>query len=140
MKALSFIPIHVYNPTEGSYSNKKYCRIQIFGDKIYNNMIKHGVVEHKTDKLKAPNISKEFKKDLEKIDTPDQEVMVEIIVTEVSTEVIEEYGSDFFGLTTEGGEDNQSLEYDTGDFLLESIGSSGEIMAELTVFHSRNPN
>lgn len=82
--------------------------------------------------ISAPeSVIKEFKKDLEKIDTPDQEVMVEIIVTEVSTEVIEEYGSDFFGLTTEGGEDNQSLEYDTGDFLLESIGSSGEIMAEL---------
>ena len=88
--------------------------------------------------ISAPEaVIKEFKKDLEKIDTPDQEVMVEIIVTEVSTEVIEEYGADLFGLTTEGGEDNQTLEYDTGDFLLESIGSSGEIMTELRALEEK---
>lgn len=88
--------------------------------------------------ISAPKaVIEEFKKDLKKIDTPDQEVMVEIIVTEVSTEVIEEYGSDLFGLTTEGGADNQSLEYNSGDFIFESIGSAGEIMAELRALEQR---
>lgn len=101
---------------------------------FYSDYVSTSTTEERDQVLtiSAPEpVIKEFKKDLSKIDTPDQEVMVEIIVTEVSTEIIEEYGSNLFGLTTEGGTDSQSLKYETGDFLLESIGSSGEIIAEL---------
>lgn len=53
-------PIKTYNPTKGAYSSKKYCRIQIFGDEIYNSLVKHGVLENKTLILKPPNINKKF--------------------------------------------------------------------------------
>jgi hypothetical protein len=54
-------PINVYEPTEHSYSDNDYCRIEIFGDNIYNLLNSHGVVEHKTDILTAPDINNKFK-------------------------------------------------------------------------------
>jgi len=54
-------PIKIYKPTESSYSNKEFCRIEIFGEKIYKLMNKHGVIENKTDILKAPKIDSKFK-------------------------------------------------------------------------------
>ncbi|SHJ48604.1 LAGLIDADG family homing endonuclease [Tepidibacter formicigenes] len=53
-------PIKVYNPIENSYSKKQYCRIQIFGEEIFNNLVKHGVIENKTLRLEPPNIKKDL--------------------------------------------------------------------------------
>ncbi|MFP4372421.1 MAG: hypothetical protein ACLFQ4_09410 [Halanaerobium sp.] len=88
--------------------------------------------------ISAPEaIIKEFKNDLKEIDTPDREIMVEIIVTEVSSEVIEEYGSDLFGLTTESGSEMESMEYDGSSFLFEAADSAGQIMAELKALEEK---
>lgn len=45
-----------YTPNSNSYSNKKYSRLQIFGDKIYNDLKSHGVFPNKTLILKSPKI------------------------------------------------------------------------------------
>ena len=88
--------------------------------------------------ISAPEaVIMEFKNDLKEIDTPDREIMVEIIVTEVSSEVIEEYGSDLFGLTTEAGSEMESMEYDGSRFLFEAADSTGQIMAELKALEEK---
>lgn len=54
-------PIRIYNASPGnSYSDNRYCRIQLFGEKIYNDLVTHGVVEHKTLKITPPELSEEL--------------------------------------------------------------------------------
>ena len=53
-------PVHVYK-SSGGYSNNDYCRLQIFGEDIYNNLVSHGVVPNKTLILKPPTISKKLR-------------------------------------------------------------------------------
>lgn len=60
--------------------------------------------------ITAPeSIIKRFKKDLEEIDLPEKQVLIKMIVTEVSTEVLHEKGSDFIQLFT--GEVSGDLSY-----------------------------
>lgn len=51
-------PIHEYIPNKSNYSNKNYCRIQIFGEKIFNDLGKYGVSPNKTLIVKPPAIDK----------------------------------------------------------------------------------
>lgn len=55
-------PIKDYTTDLAYKSNAKYSRIIVSSDKMYNDLIQHGVYEKKTDILKPPTI----KKDLEK--------------------------------------------------------------------------
>lgn len=50
--------IHTYTPakTSSSYSSSPYCRIQIFGDDICDDLQKHGVATNKTNMLRAPSV------------------------------------------------------------------------------------
>lgn len=57
------VPIHVYSPSRKStnYSANKYARIQFFGEKICNDLIRQGVFAHKTAILEPPkNIPKDL--------------------------------------------------------------------------------
>lgn len=49
-------PIRTYVPTKGGYSTKPYCRVQVFGEDIYEELVSHGVAEHKTLIVKPPKI------------------------------------------------------------------------------------
>ena len=103
---------------------------------FYENYVRTSSERDQVLTISAPEqVIEEFKKDLAKIDTAPQEVLVEVVVTEVSTDVIKEYGSDLFGLTVSSGEydepfDTYSLEYD-GLLALEAAGPIGELMASL---------
>lgn len=45
-------PISVY--TSSGYSNTEYCRMIITSEKMYEDLVSHGVVEHKTNVLEYP--------------------------------------------------------------------------------------
>lgn len=50
-----------YEASEGnSYGTERYCRLQIFGEEIFDNMVKHGVVPNKTEIVKPPKINKKL--------------------------------------------------------------------------------
>lgn len=53
-------PIHTYVSKSGYSKNTIYSRLQITSDKMFNDLVKLGVVEHKTLTLKAPNIDECF--------------------------------------------------------------------------------
>lgn len=46
-------PIHKY--TSSGFSESEYCRIVVSSDSMYDDLLKNGVVEHKTEILKPPN-------------------------------------------------------------------------------------
>jgi hypothetical protein len=50
----SDVPIHHYEVSQGYKVGSKYCRIVISDDKLANDLIKHGCVEHKSNILKPP--------------------------------------------------------------------------------------
>ncbi|MFW6301701.1 MAG: secretin and TonB N-terminal domain-containing protein [Bacillota bacterium] len=88
--------------------------------------------------ITAPeNVIENFKKDLEKIDNPEPEILIEVMVTEVSTEVIEERGMDLFGLTTAGSGEGYSIEYD-GIFALEAAGPAGQLLAQIKLLEQQD--
>lgn len=68
----------------------------------------------------TPEIIKSFKQDLEKIDTPEAEIMIQVHVTEISTEALKERGGDLFGFLRDEGdlpEDNfYRLLYERANF------------------------
>ena len=54
-------PIHKY--MSSGFSESEYCRIVISSDSMYNDLVKNGVVEHKTNILKPPDtISRDLMK------------------------------------------------------------------------------
>lgn len=48
-------PIRTYQPA-GGYSTNPYCRVQIISDEMFTDLVRHGVVEHKSTILKPPTI------------------------------------------------------------------------------------
>ena len=63
LKKLNFFlkssyPINTYKQTTGYSKDTIYCRLLISSQKIVEDLIKHGVVEHKTNVLQKPNIDK----------------------------------------------------------------------------------
>ena len=54
----SSYPIKTYMQSDGFGKNTEYCRTLITSEKIYDNLITHGVLEHKTNILKPPNLDK----------------------------------------------------------------------------------
>lgn len=57
----STYPIKEYAPSKGSYSKNSYVRLQIFGERIYENLLSHGVFPNKTLVLKPPDIDDSLK-------------------------------------------------------------------------------
>jgi len=53
-------PINEYEQQENEFGGGKYCRIQIFGEEIFDSLKKHGVLEHKTFKLSPPKVKEKF--------------------------------------------------------------------------------
>jgi len=49
-----------YSNYDSGYSNNGYCRLEIYGEDIYNQLLSHGVLPKKTDILEAPNIEEEL--------------------------------------------------------------------------------
>lgn len=47
-------PIKIYKTSGGFKVGLEYCRIQISGDKIFSDLVKHGVIEHKSLCVKFP--------------------------------------------------------------------------------------
>lgn len=54
----SNVPIHDYISASGYKVGTPYSRLLLSGETMYKNAIKQGVVEHKTDILKPPKLSK----------------------------------------------------------------------------------
>ena len=52
----STYPIHTYIQTSGYSNNSEYCRVVVTSDNMYNDLINHGVVEHKSNVLKPPQL------------------------------------------------------------------------------------
>lgn len=50
-----------YESGQGYKGCKKYCRIQIFGEDIYNQLQNKGVLEHKSEYIEPPNIENKYK-------------------------------------------------------------------------------
>ncbi len=88
--------------------------------------------------ITAPeNVIENFKSDLEKIDNSEPEVLIEVMVTEVSTEVIQEQGMDLFGLTTDEAGESYSIEFD-GMFALEAAGPSGQLLSQIKALEEKD--
>lgn len=56
----STYPLHIYNQTSGYKQGGKYCRMIISNDKMFDDLVRQGVVEHKTNFLHAPSIDSKF--------------------------------------------------------------------------------
>lgn len=54
-------PIKIYDISSG-YKEGKYCRFMLSGENIYNQMKKHGVLEHKSDYIEPPTIDEKYKR------------------------------------------------------------------------------
>ncbi len=80
----------------------------------------------------TPEIIEAFKLDLEKIDTPAKEIMIQMVVTEVSTDLLKERGADFFGFLNQTSEDTffQFL-YDRSGFASQLGDTFGELETRL---------
>lgn len=52
--------IHDYQVKTGYKPGSKYSRLVIEDTQLFDNLVSHGVVEHKTNILKPPNIKQEF--------------------------------------------------------------------------------
>ena len=80
----------------------------------------------------TPEIIESFKIDLDKIDTPAQEIMIQMIVTEVSTELLKERGADFFGFLNQTQDDTFfQLLYDRSGFASQFGDNFGELETRL---------
>ncbi len=55
-----------------------------------------------------PDVLERLRADLAKIDTPQQEVLIKVLVTEISAEVLEELGGTFFNWSTQGAPTDSS--------------------------------
>ncbi|MFW6409752.1 MAG: hypothetical protein ACOCZR_01805 [Halanaerobiales bacterium] len=87
--------------------------------------------------ITAPSsVIENFKDGLAKIDNAEPEILIEVLATEVSTEVIKERGTDFFGLTTESDKEDYALDFD-GVFALEAAGTSGKLMSRIKLLEEQ---
>jgi type IV pilus assembly protein PilQ len=76
---------------------------------FYSDFIKTSSSRENIITITAPEtVIKKFKKDLDKIDLPEKQVLIKMLVTEISTEVLEESGSNFLELFTGTGSGNLS--------------------------------
>ena len=88
--------------------------------------------------ITAPKkVIESFKEHLKKIDKPEPEILIEVLVTEVSKEVIKEQGMDLFGLTTEEAAENYSIDYD-GIFALQAAGPAGQLLSQIKLLEEQN--
>lgn len=53
-------PVNEFEQHCGYSVGSKYCRLLISSDSIYDNLLKYGVYEHKTNILESPNIDEQF--------------------------------------------------------------------------------
>lgn len=98
---------------------------------FYSDFLRTSSARDNMITISAPQaVIDEFKNDLSKIDTAPQELEIEVIVTEVSREVLTESGSNLFGLNNLESPDEYSIEYD-GVFDFQFAGSAGQLIAEL---------
>jgi type IV pilus assembly protein PilQ len=98
---------------------------------FYSDFLRTSSARDNMITISAPQaVIDEFKKDLSKIDTAPQELEIEVIVTEVSKEVLTESGSNLFGINNLESPDEYSIEYD-GVFDFQFAGSAGQLIAEL---------
>ena len=56
----STYPIHTYKVKQGYKPGIEYCRLVITSDKLYDDLERHGVCEHKSNILKRPDIDPKF--------------------------------------------------------------------------------
>ena len=88
--------------------------------------------------ITAPeNVIENFKEDLRKIDNPEPEIVIEVLVTEISTEVIKERGMDLFGLTTTEAGESYSIDYD-GIFNIQAAGPAGQLLAQIKLLEQQD--
>ncbi len=87
--------------------------------------------------LTAPEeIIEQFKNDLKKIDHPETQILIKLVVTEISTEVLEERGSEFVQLFTGSGPDELDfydyLDDESDDYFMGLIDSTVTLAAGST--------
>ncbi len=98
---------------------------------FYSDFLRTSSARDNMITISAPKaVIDEFKNDLRKIDTAPRELKIEVIVTEVSREVLSESGSNLFGINNIESPEEYSLEYN-GVFNFQAAGSAGQLIAEL---------
>ena len=98
---------------------------------FYSDFLRTSSARDNMITISAPQaVINEFKDDLRNLDKAPQELEIEVIVTEVSREVLTESGSNLFGINNLESADEYSIEYD-GVFNIQSAGSAGQLIAEL---------
>jgi len=78
-----------------------------------------------------PEIIARFKADLEIIDTPPQQIRIQALITEVSKDLIQEYGADLFSLLTNEPEGDNTISFQTDRLSLSWYGTHARILASL---------
>lgn len=53
-------PIHQYQSSGGYSDQTRYCRIEIYGDKMHNDLSKHGAIKNKSLVLKPPMLREDL--------------------------------------------------------------------------------
>ncbi|MFW6381095.1 MAG: hypothetical protein ACOCZ3_01005 [Bacillota bacterium] len=79
----------------------------------------------------TPEIIQGFKEDLERIDTPPQQIKVQAIVTEVSSDLVKEFGSDLFDLLINDPVGDDGFLFDDNTLEFSWYGNHERILANL---------
>ncbi|MFP4661301.1 MAG: secretin and TonB N-terminal domain-containing protein [Halanaerobiales bacterium] len=82
----------------------------------------------------TPEIISEFKQDLKSIDTRPAQIRVKAVVTEISSDLIKEYGANLFDVLMNTSGDNDGLTYNNNSLELTWYGKHERIMTNLKAF------
>ena len=81
----------------------------------------------------TPTIIENFIKEVEKIDSAPQQIQVQLVVTEISSDLVKEYGADLFNYLSEGIVGADGFIYDDDSLELSWYGNQERILANLRV-------
>ena len=79
----------------------------------------------------TPTIIENFLEELEKIDTVPQQVQIQVVVTEISSDLVREYGVDLFDYLSQGLVGSDGFIYDNDSVDLSWYGGQERILANL---------
>jgi type IV pilus assembly protein PilQ len=79
----------------------------------------------------TPTIIENFIEEVKKIDSAPQQIQIQVVVTEISSDLVQEYGADLFDYLSEGIVSGDGFIYDNDSLELSWYGSQERILANL---------
>lgn len=85
----------------------------------------------------TPTIIDSFIEEINKIDQAPEQIQIQLVVTEISSDLVEEYGADLFNYLNTGGGSGDSFIYDNDSLEINWFGSSERILANLKALEQK---